>query len=284
MLADYNKSPYDLATRSVTVEEIFNGWMAAQENSGKRADNTLRAAKVAWSHCNSVALLPYRALRAYHIQSCMDGCGGSYASKNAIRTLFVNLDKFALERDIVEKCYASLVESIPIPESQKTIFTQAEISRIWENADMPGIEVILILLYSGWRIGELLELCRADIDLEANTMRGGTKTKSGKNRIVPIHPKILSIIEKRYRAPGEKLFCESQSSVRKAVERSLKALGIDRTPHECRHTFRSALDSAGANKVCIDLLMGHASQGTGERVYTHKNIDELRVTINMLNY
>ena len=54
------------------------------------------------------------------------------------------------------------------------------------------------------------------------------------------------------------------------------------TPHECRHTFRSRLDSAGANKVCIDRLMGHKSKGTGERVYTHKNIEELRMNIELI--
>ena len=53
-------------------------------------------------------------------------------------------------------------------------------------------------------------------------------------------------------------------------------LNINHTPHECRHTFRSLLDSAGANKVCIDLMMGHKSTGTGERIYTHKTIEELR--------
>lgn len=39
---------------------------------------------------------------------------------------------------------------------------------------------------------------------------------------------------------------------------------------------------AGANKVCIDRLMGHKSKGTGERVYTHKNIEELRTNIELI--
>ena len=36
---------------------------------------------------------------------------------------------------------------------------------------------------------------------------------------------------------------------------------------------------AGANKKCIDLMMGHKSKDVGERVYTHKTIDELRDAI-----
>ena len=59
-------------------------------------------------------------------------------------------------------------------------------------------------------------------------------------------------------------------------------LKMEHTPHECRHTFRSRLDSAGANKVCIDLMMGHKSSGTGERVYTHKTLEELKIAIEFL--
>jgi integrase len=40
-------------------------------------------------------------------------------------------------------------------------------------------------MYSGWRISELLNLKTADVDLQAGTMKGGTKTKAGKNRVVP---------------------------------------------------------------------------------------------------
>lgn len=284
MLAEYNKSPYDLNSRTVTVKEIFEAWYKAQESSGRRSKSTLNAAKVAWVHCQSVAALPYRELRAYHVQSCIDGCGLSYASKNSIRTLFINLDKYALERDVIVKCYASLVESVPVTPSQKSVFSPEEIARVWENADVPGMDLVLILLYTGWRISELMGLKKTDIDLVALTMQGGTKTQNGRNRIVPIHEKILPFVVARLNSPKEYPFHVNEKAFRDNWNLILKKIEINHTPHECRHTFRSALDSAGANKVCIDMLMGHASQGTGERIYTHKTIDELRVTINMLNY
>jgi integrase len=56
-------------------------------------------------------------------------------------------------------------------------------------------------------------------------------------------------------------------------------LNMEHTVHETRHTFRSRLDSAGANKRCIDLIMGHKSKDVGERVYTHKTIKELQEAI-----
>ena len=63
----------------------------------------------------------------------------------------------------------------------------------------------------------------------------------------------------------------------------MKQLGMEHTPHECRHTFRSRLDSAGANKVCIDLMMGHKSKEVGERIYTHKTIQELKEAIELID-
>ena len=62
----------------------------------------------------------------------------------------------------------------------------------------------------------------------------------------------------------------------------MNQLGITHTPHETRHTFRSRLDSAGANKVCIDLMMGHKSKEVGEKVYTHKTLSELRTAIELI--
>jgi len=59
---------------------------------------------------------------------------------------------------------------------------------------------------------------------------------------------------------------------------------MNHTPHECRHTFRSCLDSAGANKVSINKLMGHAGADTGERIYTHKTLQELKNTIELITY
>ena len=57
---------------------------------------------------------------------------------------------------------------------------------------------------------------------------------------------------------------------------------MSHVPHECRHTFETRLDSAGANWKCIDLLMGHVSKDTGNRVYNHKIFDELTATVELI--
>ena len=62
----------------------------------------------------------------------------------------------------------------------------------------------------------------------------------------------------------------------------MKALNLKHTPHECRHTFETRLDNAGANRKCIDIMMGHKSRDVGNRVYNHKTLDELRIAIELI--
>lgn len=62
----------------------------------------------------------------------------------------------------------------------------------------------------------------------------------------------------------------------------MEKLKIEKTTHECRHTYEAQLDSAGANRKYTDLMMGHKSKGTGERVYTHKTLSELKAAIKMI--
>ena len=64
----------------------------------------------------------------------------------------------------------------------------------------------------------------------------------------------------------------------------MEKLQMNHTPHECRHTFRSKLDSAKANKKCIDLMMGHKSKDVGERTYTHKTLQELKDAIELIKF
>lgn len=55
-------------------------------------------------------------------------------------------------------------------------------------------------------------------------------------------------------------------------------------PHECRQTFEATIDSNGANRKCLDLMMGHVSKDTGNKIYNHKTLDELKNDINLLNF
>ena len=251
---------------------------------GKSNQSSLKSA---YKHCSKLFKMKYKAIRAYNMQECVDNCGKGYSTQAAIKNLFGHLDDFALELDVIKTRYSELVTSAPIPETSKTPFTDEEITALWNISGEPWVDSVLTFLYTGFRISELLDIQTANVDLEIGTIKGGTKTRAGKDRIVPIHSLILPFITARVKQGGEYLFMHNGKKLSSSQyyifwNEVMKKINADHTPHECRHTFRSRLDSAGANKRCIDLIMGHKSRDVGERVYTHKTVQELKDAIELI--
>lgn len=286
LLAQYNNDPWDIEADKITLQELFDLW--EEKRAVKLGTSNRSSLKSAYKHCSKLGKVKYKQIKSYQMQDCIDSCGCGYSTQGAIKNLWGHLDRFALELDIISKRCSDLLTSDPIPETTKEIFTDEEVSRLWENQNFPWVDSVLFFLYTGFRISEMIDLRTETVNLQEWTLTGGTKTAAGKNRLIPIHSKIQSIVQKRFEQSksgylfeynGKKL---NQTQYREFWAAIMEALKMDHTPHECRHTFRSRLDSAGANKVCIDRLMGHKSRGTGERVYTHKNIEELRLNIELI--
>ena len=286
LLAEYNRDPWDVDRAKITVKELFELWK--EKKAPKLGESNRSSLCSAFKHCSALWEKPYKQIRSYQMQETIDGCGKGYSTQAAIKNLWGHLDRFALEMDIINRCFSDLLTSDPIPPTSRLPFSKDEVKKVWAHQEQPWVDTVLILIYSGWRISELLNLKPEDIDLQAGTMKGGTKTKAGKNRLVPIHSKIRPLVEARLAESGPRLISYngkacSQTQYRIFWADIMKALGMNHTPHECRHTFESQLDSARANRKCIDLLMGHVSKDTGNRVYNHKTLDELKAAVEMIN-
>lgn len=284
-LAEYNKSPWDVDAEKTSLQDL---WELFNEKKIHKLNQSTRASLLtAYNHCSKYHDMKYKDMKSYHMQDIIDNCGRGYSTQGSIKSLFAHLDKFALEIDLIDKSYSQLTTVEPTPDTNKKPFTDEEVKALWKIKDEPWVDSILIFLYTGFRISELLGLKTKNIDLENRTMIGGTKTEAGKNRVIPIHSKIYDFVKKRVEENNEYLLSHKGRKLRNEKyygcwNSIMILLNMKHTPHECRHTFRSRLDSAGANKVCIDLLMGHKSKSVGERIYTHKTIDELREAIELI--
>jgi len=221
------------------------------------------------------------------MQDCIDNCGRSYATQNSIKALFGHLDEFAFEIDIIDKMYSQLTKAHPIPETTRTPFTDEQINALWKIKDEPWVNTVLIFLYTGFRLNELLGMKTEQVNLHESYLQGGIKTASGKDRIVPIHDKIKPFVKDLVDQGNTYLFTFdgkkfSHTKYYECWNEVMKKIGADKTPHEARHTFETRLDNAKGNRKCIDLLMGHKSKDVGNRVYNHKTIEQLRETIALL--
>lgn len=285
LLAEYNKTPWNLDAEKTTLEEVFELFHDKKMTKmGKSAKNSL---KTAFKHCSKISQMKYKDIKSFHMQDIIDSCGRGYSTQGSIKNLFGHLDRFALELDVIDKSYSLLIRADPIPETKRRPFTNEAIELVWSIKNEPWVDSVLFFLYSGFRLSEMIEIKTSNVNLSAGTIQGGLKTRAGKDRIVPIHSKIFENVKKRaeegneylFSLEGKKLTIYKYYAFWRPIMRDLK---LNYTPHECRHTFRSRLDSAGANKVCIDLMMGHKSKEVGERVYTHKTIEELKYAIELV--
>lgn len=285
MLALYNNDPWDIEANKITLKELWE--LFKEKRLVKLGDSVQRSLKSAFNHTKKIHDMKYRDIKSFHMQDCIDNCGCGYSTQWAIKNLFGHLDKFALELDVINKSYAQLTTAESIPETSKEPFTDDEVDLLWKHQDEPGVDSVLLFLYTGFRISEMLDLEKPNIDLVERTFKGGTKTNAGKDRIIPIHSKVFKIVEKMMNSDGIYLLSNNGKKFSKYEyyqlwDEVMNRYGLNHTPHECRHTFRSRLDSAGANKKCIDMLMGHKSKEVGERVYTHKTLEELRTAIELI--
>ena len=160
--------------------------------------------------------------------------------------------------------------------------------KLWMHIKLSIVDTVLIMIYTGLRIGELLLIKNQDIDIKNRTIIGGIKTKAGKNRIIPINTKILPLIQARISSgsnflivnkKGEQL---SYQTYQKCFKKLMLKLNMQHTIHDCRHTFASLLSNADANKTAIAKIIGHSNYETTEKIYTHKDIEELKKAIDLI--
>jgi len=175
LLAEFNKAPWDVDKANMTLEALFELWW--EKKAPKLGVSNRSYLKNGYLHCKSLAMLKYANIKAYHMQETIDNCGRGYSTQWAIKALWGHLDKFALELDITMRNYSRLIQAAPVPETSKTPFSEEEIQTLWKMEDMEWVDSVLYLIYSGFRISELLDLRTDAVNLEEGTVTGGQRRK-----------------------------------------------------------------------------------------------------------
>lgn len=288
-LAEFNKNPYDIEVSTITFSEVYEKWSA--EKFDKISHSNVNGYTAAFKTSESLHNMKFVDIKTSHLQAIIDNCGKGYGTLRKIKVLFNQLFKYAMENDIVNKDYSKFVElGENDNESSRKPFTDKEIKLLWDNVNrLDYIDTILIMIYSGLRPGELITIETANVDIENSIMHGGIKTKAGKNRVIPINHKILPFVKNRVAKDNKYLVSNTDGKQMSyftyyddKFKLIMEQLQLNHKPHDCRHTFATLMDNAGANKVCIKRIMGHASQDITDKVYTHKDVNELKKSIELI--
>ena len=185
-------------------------------------------------------------------------------------------------------------------EKEIDVFSDEEVERILfylEDRSRVSIRdkgVILILLYTGLRVSELVNLKIQDIDFLTSTLK--VVGKGGKYREVPLKMEvsegIKEYMEKERQAhkysSSEYLFLTQRAgkmdkdTVNKILNRKGKYLNLKMKPHKFRHTFCTRLLSKGVELTTVAKLAGHSNIQTTATFYINTSREDKKQAVNLL--
>ena len=295
-LAQYNDNPFDATKAGTTFTQIYDAMMNEKFPHGPSEKERSNFLSYQASYRSSEILhdMKFSDIRKKELQKIIDTSSHKkYGTRRKIKVLFNQMYKYAKQHDLVSKDYSEYVDLGKNEGGTSRVpFTIDEIKLLWANVERDSfIKLILILTYTGMRVGELLEVKTADVNLNERYLRGGFKTEAGTNRVIPIHKDIHDFIADLVANGHEYLVTNTHNRPMKYsnfkkdnFERVMEQLGMTHNPHDTRHAFATLMDNAGANKLSIKRIMGHASKDITDKVYTHKDIEQLVKAIDLLKF
>ena len=291
-LADYNKSPYDVDASKVTFAEVYERW--SDEHFPTVSESNVKGYRAAYLLCEPIANKRMADVKLDDLQYIADNSGKNYPTLRKYKVLVGLMFKYAVIHDIItpdmNKTQYIDIKKAGNPNALKP-FTKAEIDKVWKwhNTNV-YFNVILILIYSGCRISELLDLKKEHVNIKERWFDiTASKTDAG-IRKVPISDKVLPFFEYWYNLND----CEYLISTPEAkhfVYRNyydsywkplIEQIGMTHTPHDTRHTCVSLLAEAGVDDRLVKKIVGHKGQGVTQQVYTHFEIEALFDAINKI--
>lgn len=133
-----------------------------------------------------------------------------------------------------------------------------------EEKYMPRALVARILLYTGLRLNEIMEMPRGNIDLERMLFLVALEKTRGKSvrYWLPIHPKIQGDVRALCESNTPKPFHVCHCSVESHwIKKHMRAIGRnDLNCHSLRHTLVTLAGEAGEEMWKIRAQLGHSSQ------------------------
>lgn len=290
VLIEYLDNPE--AFNEMKLKDVYKKWTEIKYLT--ISDKTIEMYENAWKHMSNIEDIEFKTIKTHHFQSTLDP-ESSKSLNRQIKVLASQLYDFAIENDWAVKNYAAFIRVIGKDPKPKELFTDEEIKTLWINQDKEFVDYILIMLYTGYRIGEMVTLKKDMIksitiqDTEYWYAVHGNKTETGKNKLVPFPLRIKPIIEKYYNQNSEYIVEKDGGRVLVSYYREymfnrvLERLGLNPklTPHSTRHYYITMLNRNVKNKMTIANLAGHTDYNTS-KIYTHEEIhDFIEVTKNL---
>jgi integrase len=167
------------------------------------------------------------------------------------------------------------IHYFPQAERQPRFLSLEQVNSLLESAqsDQDTLLMVAVGVFAGLRLSEWLYLEWTDIDFERGLLqvrnKEGFRTKSRRNRTVPICDKLRALLQPRRKDSGYCISLRSVGKFRWRLAKSARQAGLmGVTPHVLRHTFASLLVQAGVSIFKVSRWLGHSDVKT-TLIYAH---------------
>lgn len=233
------------------------------------------------------------------------GAGLSANSVNAVISVIQNSLKTAHLLGLTKDYTADKLKRPKLKEKPVECFTLAEQKQIEQailNGKKDKLYGIILCLYSGLRIGELIALRWSDIDFTKGLLTVSKSCHDSKNgliidepktatsrRVIPLPKQLLPKL-KNIKKSGNSDFVVSMGgnavsvrSYQRSFELLLKRLNIDhRGFHSLRHTFATRALECGMDVKTLSEILGHKNPTVTLNRYAHSLLEHKAAMMNRL--
>lgn len=231
------------------------------------------------------------------IQDVFDEDGSNHSTQVHMKTICTKVFRYAVVNQCIERNddYTSYIRIAKYEESDMhRPYTINEILAL-KKADTPEAHIMLIFIYTGVRINELLNINRDNIHIDEKCdddgterlisyMITGSKTKAGKNRIVPIHDDIKQFVIDELLKPEKRLVDVTYANftTRTVLIKVNELLNTHHTMHDTRKTFATLCQMNNLNVYIRKKVLGHRMNDITFDVYTNESKNRLWTEINKI--
>lgn len=278
-----------------TFKEIYE-ILDAEEFS--KLSNSARKGYKAWiKHFKSIYDRPINNITLADLQFVFDNDGSKNGTQVHMKVLCSKIFEYAVIHQYISRDndYTSYIKVADFKQSTKHYpFTVDEIKKL-KSSNTSEAHLILIYIYTGLRVGELLyinrdnihinEPCNDDgVDRVISYIVAGSKTAAGKNRIVPIHNDIKQfvideLIEKEKRLIDVSYEWGFNKNIMPMIN---NMLNTNHTMHDTRVTFASLCQLYKVDVYARKKILGHRLKDITFDIYTKASKNRLWTEVNKI--
>ena len=169
---------------NMTFAEVFEAWKA--EHYKEITDAGRASYNRAFDVFAPLHKKKFRELRTADFQAVLEPyMKQSHSTLSKHKQLITQMSAWAIREELITTNFAGFVKLPENVKKEKEIFSDADIEKL-EADGSEAAKIVLMLIYTGMRIGELFTLPLEDY--HGTYVVGGEKTEAGRNRIIPIRP------------------------------------------------------------------------------------------------